>query len=383
MIAVLADDFTGAAELGAIGLSFGLTTEVQTAFYPETKAELIVIDTHTRSPQKTIRKIKSEIEKIQKANPLFVYKKVDSVLRGSVITELETVMEVLGKKRALLVAANPSAGRKIRDGQYFIRNLPLHKTDFARDPDFPALTSDVLVLLGPSSLVPVRSYSFTQKKPVEGILVPDVTNKSDLKEIANLADDRTVLAGAADFFRSLLVTYGYKLVDATIQDTSTDYTYALFLFGSRSLYSRCTLKRAQSLRIPTLEIPIDVIQNFDKSGDMVQTWTQYAVNILRLTQKTIITMKQPESQTASLSQKFPAFLAQLAKGVLKKISTGSLHLFIEGGSTASTVIRHLGWKRLVPVQELAPGVVTLRVQKRGNQYVTTKPGSYPWPQEIL
>ena len=49
MIAVIADDFTGAAESAAVSLRFGLNAELQTALNPDSKADLIVIDTDTRS----------------------------------------------------------------------------------------------------------------------------------------------------------------------------------------------------------------------------------------------------------------------------------------------------------------------------------------------
>ena len=49
MIVVLADDLTGAAELGGIGLRFNLDVEIDMAVNPQSKARLLIISTDTRS----------------------------------------------------------------------------------------------------------------------------------------------------------------------------------------------------------------------------------------------------------------------------------------------------------------------------------------------
>jgi uncharacterized protein YgbK (DUF1537 family) len=58
-------------------------------------------------------------------------------------------------------------------------------------------------------------------------------------------------------------------------------------------------------------------------------------------------------------------------------------IIVEGGSTASTIVRSLGWLRWEPVTELIPGVVRLRYCGGPSRYLTVKPGSYGWPQGML
>ena len=66
-----------------------------------------------------------------------MFKKVDSVLRGPVAAEIEAALDGLGLDRAVLVPANPSRGRIIRDGAYFMDGVPLDETEFADDPMHP------------------------------------------------------------------------------------------------------------------------------------------------------------------------------------------------------------------------------------------------------
>ena len=49
MIGVIADDLTGAAELGAVGLRHGLRAEIVRSAQPGGEADLVCVDTDTRS----------------------------------------------------------------------------------------------------------------------------------------------------------------------------------------------------------------------------------------------------------------------------------------------------------------------------------------------
>ncbi|MDB5190444.1 MAG: four-carbon acid sugar kinase family protein, partial [Segetibacter sp.] len=113
MIAVIADDLTGAAELGGIGLKYGLKAEIATEVDVNTKAELLIISANTRSIKEddAVGKIKQITTDLLALHPKFIYKKIDSVLRGHVVAELKAQMEVMQAHRALIVPANPSLNR--------------------------------------------------------------------------------------------------------------------------------------------------------------------------------------------------------------------------------------------------------------------------------
>ena len=54
-------------------------------------------------------------------------------------------------------------------------------------------------------------------------------------------------------------------------------------------------------------------------------------------------------------------------------------MLIEGGSTAHSVIQKLGWQSFTPIEELAQGIVRMKVEGRDDLHLTLKPGSYEWP----
>ena len=128
MIGVIADDLTGAAELGAVGLRHGLRAEIVRRGDPSGRADLVCVDTDSRSCEPAAAKRAATAAKmLRAAGAKWIYKKVDSVLRGQVTAEVEAVMKQLKVERALLLPANPSLGRTIRDGQYFVHDQLIHK----------------------------------------------------------------------------------------------------------------------------------------------------------------------------------------------------------------------------------------------------------------
>ncbi|MBD0288263.1 MAG: four-carbon acid sugar kinase family protein, partial [Flavisolibacter sp.] len=133
MIVVLADDLTGAAELGGIGLHYNLDIEINMTVNPQSKASLLIISTDTRS----MKKEKAGIEaakvtaKVMKLKPDLIFKKVDSVLRGHILPELTAQLEQLKLQKALLVPANPALNRTLSNGTYYIEGKPIHLSDFS------------------------------------------------------------------------------------------------------------------------------------------------------------------------------------------------------------------------------------------------------------
>src|ERR1022692_2393296 len=149
MIGVIADDLTGAAELGAVGLRHGLRAEIVRSGKPSGNADLVCVDTDSRAcePAEAAKRAAAAAKMLRAAGAKWIYKKVDSVLRGQVTAEVEAVMKQLQLNRALLLPANPSLGRVIRDGQYFVCGKLIHKTEFAHDPEYPRRVPQVLRLL--------------------------------------------------------------------------------------------------------------------------------------------------------------------------------------------------------------------------------------------
>ena len=362
MIAVIADDLTGAAELGGIGLRHGLKTEIRLIVGDPTDADLLVIAADSRSKDQAaaIEEMSRITRELRQLKPAWIYKKTDSVLRGHVIAELKTHLQSLDCRLALLIPANPSLGRTIRDGRYYLNGEPIHQSSFSTDPEFPVRSSDIQEMLHTKDQpVPVRKLG--DELPVRGIVVGEVQSDEDLHRWAMSIPPKTLVAGAADFFSTIL-DLQYPAIGS---GTPKMQGPILYVSGSTFGANR-NLIREQALTGG----PVTYLSE--------HPWQQQVLDHLQSRGKAIIAIDTHPKNGSAL---------QLRTTMAKEIASilriaPPAELIIEGGSTAYSILRQMGWRTFVPEQEYAQGVVRMSVPDAPGLHLTVKPGSYAWPPLI-
>ena len=378
-ILVLADDLTGAAEIGGVALQFGLTARILISL-PENRPvpeNVTIIDTGSRGfePEQACRAIREMIKGHDLEGYDLVYKKVDSVLRGPVIAETRALLTVSFFDRVLMIPANPSRNRIIRDGRYFIDGIPLDKTGFRIDPLHPRLSATIRELLNKDEAV------VTGNDPAlleEGkIFVPDVVSVEDIRRLLSAAyRPGVLLAGGSDLFRSALAVVMH-LVHVRDPELLSKPASHHFIIGSSSETSAGSISRLWELGYTVCALPEAAIRNESsflewtvQMGKMVKNGTRVVVS------GPAGTVEDPED-----AGKISGKVARAARVVAENAGEGT-HLFLEGGETASAFFREMGWDQLIISQVHDTGVVTLKPEGVAFQ-VTVKPGSYPWPQSLM
>jgi D-threonate/D-erythronate kinase len=147
----IADDLTGALEVGAKfagqGVSARVTTEVSVSAPPE--VPVLVIDTQTRhlAAQDAGAVVRGVAETALRFAPWLIYKKTDSTLRGNIAAEFRALLELMPHQPLIYVPAYPEMGRTVKGGRLFVEGSPVHESAFASDPLDPVCESDINVLL--------------------------------------------------------------------------------------------------------------------------------------------------------------------------------------------------------------------------------------------
>ncbi|HEY4108827.1 four-carbon acid sugar kinase family protein [Puia sp.] len=360
MIAVIADDLTGAAELGGIGLRHGLTTEIRTAVGTATNAQLLVIAADSRSKKQAdaIEEMTVITRELRLLKPEFIYKKTDSVLRGHVIAELKAHLQALDYRLALLIPANPSLGRTIRDGHYYLNDKPIHQTSFSIDPEFPVVSSDLQDMLHTKDQpIPIRKPS--DELPVRGIVVGEVRSNEDLHHWAKSIPPKTLLAGAAGFFSAILDTR-YPTIPSAIPTLKSPI---LYVSGSTFEPNRILIREQAANGGPVTWL-------------WEPGWQNSLLSNLQDRRQAIVAMNPSNDPALQLRTRMASDLAPILKQV------NPAELIIEGGSTAYAILQQMGWHTFIPEQELAQGVVRMSVPEASGLHITVKPGSYAWPPSI-
>jgi D-threonate/D-erythronate kinase len=380
MIAVIADDFTGAAEIGGVGLRYGLNVLIETEVNKVDGVDLLVIATDTRSMG--VDEAYAEVTRITKQllelAPTFIFKKIDSVLRGHVAKELEAQMLMANKNKVVIVAANPSVGRTIVKGQYFVESLPLNETSFSDDPEFPVRSSNVADIVK-SSEYDVFSVGLNDKLPDSGIIIADVISPEELNEWAAKVDQEMVIAGGSEFFDALLATMYQTKFNSGHNDLSFGES-SLFIFGSMYPKQRNVLEKFYSKKVVRINMPEGIYYNTDKYSDLLSEWSAQITNQLRIGYSVMVTIDhQPDNETG-LSLRLRESIGKLVSMVEEQFELNDL--FIEGGATTSVVLKYLHVNKLLPFNEADFGVIQMKAEGYPNLCITTKPGSYLWPEHL-
>ncbi|MCB1209672.1 MAG: four-carbon acid sugar kinase family protein [Verrucomicrobiales bacterium] len=353
MIAVLADDFSGAAELAGIAAMRGFGAEVQTVFDPASTAEVIAVDCDSRglSEELAAERVTAIAKAVAASAPEWIYKKTDSVLRGNVRMEIEAILGATGLRKCLFIPANPSKGRVIRGGEYFINGVPLDQTVFASDPDHPRRTSVVRELLGMSNRIEC----------------PDVVSVDEVRGFAMQMNPLWLAAGGADFFDQRIGGRDLAAMPGVVERT-------LLVCGSHAAWEsgRAAQMEAQGFVVKVLPVAFfDAVPTSDWVAEMRQ--------ILLTQNRLMLAIGSPETprSTEVMTTAVVAAAAAVAKGVR------GLRLAMEGGATAIALMRHCGWTRFEVQRAGLTGVGVLRVIGGEAPVLWVKPGSYPWPDGVF
>ena len=152
MILAIADDLTGALEVGAqfarYGIDSSVTTERMIASAPD--AQVVVIDTETRhlTESEATAIVRDVVIAARRFDPWLVYKKTDSTLRGRIAAEFRGLLEAMPGARLIYVPAYPEMGRTVRGGRLFVHGTEVHQSAFADDPIDPVRASSIGEMLG-------------------------------------------------------------------------------------------------------------------------------------------------------------------------------------------------------------------------------------------
>lgn len=355
MIAVIADDITGAAEVAGIARSLGLRVCMSTAGAFDSAGagdhDVFVIATDTRSM--TGAEAAAESRRVGGAladmpQVTHIFKKTDSALRGHVVGELKALMEVTPYSSALYIPANPSRGRTIRDGVYYIGDKALHLTDFAFDPEFPAFSSRLADRLPDCDSAGVR--------------FADATDVSDIEAAVMSAGPMTLMAGAADLFTTFL---RYHFPDASAggaAEVGLDRNDIIIVCGS-------TQSRPEVGGTPISFMPLSVYD-----GGSPDKWIDDACGEYSRTHALTLAISHTHRTGHDTAVYLRDTMARLTARLVGEHAPA--WLVIEGGATAYAVISALGWDSLEIETEIAPGVISMKAS--GGTRVIMKPGSYPW-----
>ena len=377
---VIADDLTGAAEMAGITFSYGFSVKIISGKINHniSDEEVIIINTDSRNCDKeeASQIVKDIFKTLPLAEDVFIYKKTDSLLRGNIEQEINSIFSVSSFHSSILIPANPGKTRTIRNSEYLIGNIPIDQTVYRLDPEYPRKKSNVKDLIKDSSDKIVTGKSLKKLKQGE-ILVPDITSTDDINKIIKKGiPDKTLPAGGADFFTELIK----QRHQDKKQDKKEAFSYPdnkCFLIGSYSHISRQDTQTLDKAGYRIFKLPFKENHSFKEFED----WKKDLLDYSKKHNQLIISVPDDYIEGEELQGDLVDYLGGVAADIAEK-EKDAFHFLITGGRTASTFCRKMKWEQLSVIHVLDSGVITLKSHK-SNHYLTIKPGSYPWPASVL
>ena len=382
LIAIIADDLTGAADAGVQLVHAGYRTAV---LFSESEAlaedlDAVSFDTDSRTMPAGFA-AKRVLEAAHTAGEArIVYKKLDSTLRGNVAAELAAALGGARRKSVVVAPAFPATGRTTVGGTQRVHGVPVDETEMANDPHTPVRVAHLPSLLADafSSVGALGVEDLADPEDVHRVLkgnecvVADADRDEDLEALVRAVPDpaRVLWAGSAGLSLALGSVYpGPCAGDADAQRVQV--RPVLVVVGSLSGVAREQVRRLVR-EYGEMAIPVG------GETDVVQEALGAAREALAGGMCAVVHSLEERSGSGE------AVLGSLAEVVARLSEEGLFEgLVLTGGATAVGVARRLGAAGIRLGGEVETGVpVGVLIGPRPYPIVT-KAGGFGGPDTLV
>ncbi|WP_328768920.1 four-carbon acid sugar kinase family protein [Streptomyces sp. NBC_00286] len=344
-IAILADDLTSAGDGAAPFRRAGHDARIlltAPASVPRHAVGVSAVDLGSR-----VLDEKAAASRTRRAARLFagselLFKTVDSTLRGHIAAEVRAACTGSRRRTVVIAPAFPAEGRVTVEGVQYVRGVPVHESDFARDPVHPVRCSDLATLF-PEAVVagPGRAAELPELIGNGGLIVCSAAGDDDLDRLVAAVPrlDNVLWVGSPGLAAALARRCARAAGSAT--SVPAPARRPLIVVGSANAATR--------RQLAALSARADV-QGITVSGDPAT-----AVETLRGLTAPVLTLQTPdERHTPQTAQALARSLAAVVQALTEEHTIDAL--IVTGGETAATVLQTLGATGIGLLDEPEPGV---------------------------
>lgn len=367
IIAILADDLSGAAESAALFLDRDVSLRIDIGDLDDDATDDVrVVDLGTRvmSAEQAAARVRESIELLP--SHVTVVKKIDSMLRGHIAAEVEALLET---GPVVFAAGLPALGRTVENGVPFIDGVPLHLSGrwameqndapasitelFGRVPTITVATDD-----GPEELLAAVDSG--------AVAVFDVRSDADLDAIVSVAAHvpgvRLVGTSALAAAVARTLDSGYRGITPLAQES------VLVVVGTAESVAAQQVSELVGAGAAHVAVHVDQLSDTHTCVTEVRRALSDGTVVLSLAGPV------DASRSADISGALAGVVAEAVRGV-------AVSLVLTGGETARNVLDVLGVTALRPVAEIHHGAVVSLTP--AGAYVATRPGSFGGPDSLL
>ncbi|MFJ2092626.1 four-carbon acid sugar kinase family protein [Streptomyces sp. NPDC087901] len=344
-IGILADDLTsagdGAAPFRRTGheariLLSGLATELP----PVTGVTAVDLGTRLLDQESAAARTGRAARRF--AASALLLKTVDSTLRGHVAAEVRAAWAGSRRRAVVIAPAFPAEGRVTVEGVQHVRGMPVHESDFARDPVHPVRCSDLRTLFPDAVPVgPDRAAELPGPIGRGALIVCSAATDGDLDRLVAAVPhlDDVLWVGSPGLAAALARRCARG--DGPVAPALTPARRPLVVVGSANPATR---RQLAALRVRS-----------DVQGITIGDDPAAAVQAIRALAAPVLTVQTPDERHAPHTARvFARSLAAAVRTLTEERLVDAL--VVTGGETAATVLRALGIDGIDLLDEPEPGV---------------------------
>ncbi|KMO39824.1 hypothetical protein VQ03_15190 [Methylobacterium tarhaniae] len=389
---ILADDLTGAADCAIAFARRGRSACVQWGGAGSGAREDVVshdADSRQLGADAAAARHAALLDRLHHPHR-WVFKKIDSTLRGQPAAELAATLDGLRRRTGaafgILAPAFPATGRTTRDGRIMVEGRPLEETElWRRDHTYatgslPAMLEEAGLRSAPVALSTVRAggdalrAALADAARAGSVALPDAEADDDLARIAaaGLAlgmPESLVWVGSAGLAHALAAQETAPAAPAHRVSSGPGGT--LVVVGSLAATSRAAARRLAAERgLRHVPVAPDLLLAADEAA-----WTRCRDAVAAgLTAGDDVLVEVAMGEAPDLAQ--GSRLADALGALLAPVAPRLGGLVATGGETAAALLAHLGVDGLRLVDEIEPGV-SLGLTRGALQVpIVTKAGAF-------
>lgn len=393
---VIADDFTGALDTGVQFSNQGVHTLVSTEtdlnkIELEESVAVLVLNTESRYLpfEKAYQQMNDIIVSAQRKGIPYIYKKVDSALRGNISAEVKAILDTSQAETIPFLPAYPEMNRVLIDGNLYIDQVLVAESVFADDPYEPVTESNLIRRLkqeaGIEALL-VKANELPHNR--QGVLVFDAQTDEDLEHQMKFLQKAKLLAvsiGCAGFAKVL----AKQLFSAVSDNNYTLKNPLVVVCGSVNPITKKQIEHADKRAYPRISLtPQQLLEPNYWSGSAgkqkLQNYLKLMAEHSLLVFETLSEETSAGIKTYSQENNLPVseYRFRIGKSLgeltqaLWASHTENTFLFT-GGDTLFQSMKVLGVHTIRPLTELSAGTVLSTIEWDHKQrQVITKSGGF-------
>lgn len=382
---IIADDFTGANDTGVQLRKRGIETEVILDGQSISNENMsYVIDTESRglSEEAAYHRVKNHIKGIFNKEFEFVYKKVDSTLRGNIVGELKAVDEEFKPELIIFAPAFPTIGRTTINEIHCLNGIRVRDTEISKDPIKPVKEDNIKYILGLGFEEEINHHNLSDIREgnIDFMGARIHSFDSELEE-----DLLKIIKSALQTEKKILWVGSAGMADCILK-IKAPMAPAMAIVGSVSDVSRKQIKYAERKGVNILKINISkLIKGENKEG-----YVKTSLDILKEGKDLILSSaydredyeeairvgKEKGLTKEEISIFTQEVLGDIGERILEQIEISGI--FLTGGDTAIGFIKKSGALGSTIIQEVATGIPLMKLNggKFHGLKMITKAGAF-------